>query len=93
MPCHAAIKDDSLLTHLLWTNLLIEQSPENGERQEHVGDRLEGLHVLDERPAVLLLGVVQDRLLLLRLPALGPLLQCVLHQEQTGLSFRRGTAQ
>ena len=68
------------------TNLLIKESPENGEGQEHVGDRLERLHVLDERAAVLLLGVVQDRLLLLGLPAFRSLLEGVLHREQTGLS-------
>ncbi len=56
----------------------IRLRPKDGEREKHVGDGLEGLDVFDEGLAVLALGVVQHRLLLLRLPTLGPFLKSIL---------------
>jgi hypothetical protein len=65
-------------TFVICRNLLVKESPEDWEGQEHVGDGLEGFDVVDEVLAVLFLGIVQHRLLLLRLATGAPLLECVL---------------
>ena len=78
LTCDAYAFDPDGVSILMLTNLLIKESPENRQRQEHVGDRLESLHILDESLAVLLLGVVQHGLLLLGLAPFPPFGECVL---------------
>jgi hypothetical protein len=62
------------------SDLLVKERPEDGHGQEDVDDALQRLHVLDEGIAVLVLGVVQHRVELLRLAMLPPLAECVLKE-------------
>jgi hypothetical protein len=70
-------------------HLLIEERPEDGEWEEQVGDRLEGLDVVDEGLSVLFFGVIQNGFLLFGLATTPPLGKRMLYNG----NYKRNTEQ